>query len=391
LRAEAWWEGDPVQQAYIVGAGKCLPNQPIDNRDLENILGKAEGLSSRIKNRVMAGTGITARYMAIDPETRRQTHSNAQMSAMAVRSIAAQYGLPLEVDLLCCGTSSPDQMVPSHGQMVHGELKLPPLEVHTTAGVCCSGVTAIKHAYLSIISGNARRAIATGSELVSNLFRAENFAIDPSGNLPQEDSPVVAFHSDFLRWVLSDGAGALYLSNEPAPGRQALRIDWIEILSFANQLETCMYCGGQKTDTGELIGWRAVDPKVRQNGGYFKLSQDVRLLNEHIARITISEALPRIRVRRRLQADQIDWFLPHYSSAYFRSIVHDHLVEAGMPIPYDRWFTNLPYKGNTGSASIYLMIEEMLGEGRFKSGDRILCYVPESARFSVGYMHLTVI
>ncbi len=380
-----------MQSVYVVGAGIFLPNQAVKNENLENILGIINGVPSRTKTRIMAGTGITSRHYAIDPETRKQSHTNAEMTALAVRNAAANYQLPLEVDLLCSGSSSPDQMVPSHGLMVHGELKTPAMEVMTASGVCCSGVTALKYAYLSILAGTARRAIATGSELVSNLFRSENLQKEITMRAEDEEKPTLAFQTDFLRWVLSDGAGALYLANEPAPCRHSLKIDWVDIISFAHKLETCMYCGGQKDETGKLVGWREVDPDQRITGGYLNLSQDVRLLNANIANITIDETMPILMDRHGLKPENIDWFLPHYSSSYFRPIVSEHLEKVGFPIPYEKWFTNLTTKGNTGSASIYIMLEELISSGKLKKGDRLLCFIPESARFSVGYMHLTVV
>jgi 3-oxoacyl-[acyl-carrier-protein] synthase-3 len=51
----------------------------------------------------------------------------------------------------------------------------------------------------------------------------------------------------------------------------------------------------------------------------------------------------------------------------------------------------LPYKGNTGSASIFIMLDELFRSGRLQRGERLLCYVPESGRFSTAFMHLTVV
>ena len=67
------------------------------------------------------------------------------------------------------------------------------------------------------------------------------------------------------------------------------------------------------------------------------------------------------------------------------------MLECGFGIPMERWFTNLTHTGNIGSAAIYLILEELMYSGKLKKGDRLLCYVPESARFSVYYMHLTVV
>ena len=67
------------------------------------------------------------------------------------------------------------------------------------------------------------------------------------------------------------------------------------------------------------------------------------------------------------------------------------MSEAGLMIPEERWFTNLRTKGNTGAASIFIMLEEAFNGGRFAPGDRILLMVPESGRFSVSFVHLTCV
>jgi 3-oxoacyl-[acyl-carrier-protein] synthase-3 len=63
----------------------------------------------------------------------------------------------------------------------------------------------------------------------------------------------------------------------------------------------------------------------------------------------------------------------------------------GFAIPAERWFTNLASKGNTGSASIYIILEELFKSGRLRQGQKLLCFVPESGRFAMCYMLLTVV
>ena len=67
------------------------------------------------------------------------------------------------------------------------------------------------------------------------------------------------------------------------------------------------------------------------------------------------------------------------------------LEEIGFPVKEERWFSNLTTKGNTGSASFYIMLEELFSSGKLQKGDRILGMVPESGRFSVGWISLTVV
>jgi 3-oxoacyl-[acyl-carrier-protein] synthase-3 len=60
-------------------------------------------------------------------------------------------------------------------------------------------------------------------------------------------------------------------------------------------------------------------------------------------------------------------------------------------IPEEKWFTNLYTKGNTGSASIFVMLDEFIRLGLAKPGQRILCAVPESGRAMIGFFMLTAV
>ena len=73
-------------------------------------------------------------------------------------------------------------------------------------------------------------------------------------------------------------------------------------------------------------------------------------------------------------------------SDYFAKLMHEK-----MDIPEEKWFTNLPDKGNTGSASFFIILEELFKSGRLKKGETLLCYIPESGRFSISYLQLTVV
>ncbi|HLD95597.1 MAG TPA: 3-oxoacyl-[acyl-carrier-protein] synthase III C-terminal domain-containing protein, partial [Alphaproteobacteria bacterium] len=60
-------------------------------------------------------------------------------------------------------------------------------------------------------------------------------------------------------------------------------------------------------------------------------------------------------------------------------------------IPLEKWFTNLESVGNVGSASPYVMLEELFYSDKIKKGQKILMMIPESARFSFSYVLLTVV
>jgi len=377
---------------YINSVAAFLPNDPVANEDMERILGQVGNRTSRVRKIILRSNQITSRYYAIDPQTGRASHTNAQLTAEAVRSLGEK-GCPLDtVDVLACGTTLPDQLLPNHGVMVHGELGLPPCEVVATAGVCVSGIMALKYGYLSLAAGDMRSAVATGSENVSSILRGYNFSsADEFVAEPAEKIQEVAFAKDFLRWMLSDGAGAVWLSSTANAASPSLKIDWIFQKSYAGQLETCMYAGAEKDPDGSLHGWRSYLPHEWLDESLFVIQQDVKLLNEKIIEYTVTKPLQEIISSGKLTPEAVDWYLPHYSSGFFREKVHAGMKAAGCNIPQEKWFTNLQTKGNTGSASIYIILEELFYSNRLKKGETLLCYIPESGRFSTAFMHLTVV
>lgn len=382
-----------MTQAYINRIAAFLPGEPVGNDDMESVLGQVGDRPSRARRLVLRRNGIKQRYYVLDPQTGRPRWSNAELTAEAVRRLTGDgFGLE-DLDVLACGTSSADQLAPGHGVMVHGELGNPGCEVVSLAGICVSGVAALKYAWMSVLSGQHASAVATGSENTSTYMSARNFTAENEARVAAlEENPEIAFEKDFLRWMLSDGAGAVLLQDRPAAAGPSLRVEWIDIHSYADRMPVCMYAGGDKDAEGAFVPWRHYEsPEAALRESAFALKQDVRLLNEHIVRLTVAEGLRDTLARHPMNAEEIDWFLPHYSSEFFRPQLYDELARSGFEIPYQRWFTNLPEVGNVGSASPFLMLDALFNSDRLQPGQTILCYVPESGRFSTAFMRLTVV
>jgi 3-oxoacyl-[acyl-carrier-protein] synthase-3 len=119
------------------------------------------------------------------------------------------------------------------------------------------------------------------------------------------------------------------------------------------------------------------------------IKQDVRLLGENIVPLG-GRKLKQIFAKKGLKSKDVDHFLPHMSSAFFKSQIYDTLIEIGIEIPYEKWRVNLETKGNVGAGSIYLMIDELFHSGTLNKGEKILLMVPESSRFSYVFGLLTV-
>jgi len=382
-----------MNDVYITLTATALPNEPIGNNEIESVLGLINNKKSRSKKIVLRNNGIKTRYYVIDPKTKEITINNAQLTALAIQNLFTDPTEIKQVDLISAGTTLPDQIAPSHAVMVHGELaNTGYCETVSPSGICLSGFLALKYAYLAIKCDDRQKAVATGSEVLSVILKSERFAIESNLAVQEiKNHPTLAFDKDFLRWMLSDGAGAFCLEKKPRVGQLNLKIHWIKSYSFANELETCMYLGAKKQADGSLLGWNyLVDPMLSEKY-IFNLKQDVKLLNKNIVKYCIGKTLPLLVKETGLTAESIDYFLPHISSMYFYHRVAQQMDEINFHIPQEKWFTNLTSKGNTGAASLFIMVDELVKSKKLTGGEKLLCFVPESGRFSSGFMLLEVV
>lgn len=340
---------------------------------------------------ILRSNAIKTRHYAINPETREMTHTSTELAVEAINDLIRQGMDVNEVSCLACGTSYPDQIMPGQGVMVHGLIpNAPPYEVLTAAGVCVAGMAAMKHAYNAVRTGEHQSSIAVASEAASAIMRGEHFQAEIEQRLLDEAKPEIGFEKDFLRWMLSDGAGAVQLSHQPNKHGLSLKIHWIDLISYANEMPVCMYAGAEIRDE-QFVSWKNVTKEEREAHSLMAVKQDVKLLNENIVRCTVENALLRLIDKYDLKADEIDYFLPHYSSGFFRDKLLDGLKNINFEIPQEKWFTNLESKGNTGSASIYIILQEFLEKFPLQNGQKVLCYIPESGRFSSCFMLLEVV
>jgi 3-oxoacyl-[acyl-carrier-protein] synthase III len=244
-------------------------------------------------------------------------------------------------------------------------------------------MTAMRDAF---ITGTGDCAAAGAGEFSSRWFQPSFYdgtaLIDRRGRLPME--------ADFLRWTLSDGAGAIVVEPEPRPGHASLRIVWIDLTSLAGRFDPCMWAGAALGDDGGLAqAWSHAGPRAAHEPGAMALLQDFARL-KIIIRAWLGVYLEKVD-NGRIVPDRVDWLLCHYSAQSLRREIVDLLKSTKAMIPEEKWFTTLPTTGNVGSASIWVMLDAFLKTGSAIPGDRILCVVPESGRAMVGFMMLEMV
>jgi 3-oxoacyl-[acyl-carrier-protein] synthase-3 len=366
---------DLMTEAYITGVGAYLPGEPVGNDELADRFGDGSPRGAALRRRSLAANGITTRHYAVDGKG-MTVMLNEELAAHAVLRALRDRDLPVAaVRMLATGTTAGDVLVPGFASMVHGRLGGGPMELLSAGGVCASGMAALKAAVSAVRLGEHPVAVAVGSELVS---RSLAVAGDP-GARPD---------TSFLRWTLSDGAGAVVLEPEPRPGGLSLRVDWMHLVSHAHDHPVCMSAGlGEDREPRAGATW--LDRRDAPHDG----KPEVPALRQDMSALP---ALIELGVREfsaLVRAGRIDpgteHVLCHYSAEHFRVKLFDRLRAAGYQPDEQRWFTNLQTAGNTGAASIFVMLEA--ARPRLRPGDRVLLIVPESGRFSLAFAQLTCV
>jgi len=360
-----------MSECFITSTGSYLPGDAIDNESVHRYLGSVIG-EGRVRRRILNANGIQTRHYALD-KNQNATHSLYELAAEAVRDCLSQQPESSNVDYLSAGTTYGPLLAPGLSSLLHDQLSRDgmighPLEINSNSGICSSGAQAFVNAARAVKSGDAGAAVCVGVEQSSVGLKSKAFRT--TYDLPAILRDVRSskwFMSVFLRFMLSDGAGACLLERQPRQQGFSLKVDWTYSRSFANQAPLCMQIQS--------------NPRI--------LSQDIRILAKYMAplsRLAVEGAL----CEHEETLDRYTMVLPHMSSYYFEPTVRKIIAEFSQTREVPFW-TNLRTAGNTGAASIFIMLDEYLKTQPVAAGDRILLFVPESGQFNFVLISLTVV
>jgi 3-oxoacyl-[acyl-carrier-protein] synthase-3 len=360
-----------MTNCYITSTGSYLPGEAVDNENIGQYLGHLmwEG---KVRQKILSANGIESRHYALDKK-QNATHSLYELAAEAVRDCLPQdRDLPV-IDYLSAGTTHAPLLAPGVSSILHDQLNKSnvlshSLEINSNSGICSSGAQAIVNAARAVKSGDAHAALCVGVEQSSMGLKSKAFrtAYDLPAMLKDVRSSKW-FMSVFLRFMLSDGAGAFLVEGRPSEQGLSLKVNWTYSRSFANEAPLCMQIPR--------------DPMI--------LSQDIKTLAKYMAPLS-KKALEGALCEHEETLDSYTMVLPHMSSYYFESAVRKTIAKLSpdREVPY---WTNLRTAGNTGAASIFIMLDEYLKTKPVASGDRLLLFVPESGQFNYVLISLTVV
>ena len=299
----------------IIGTGSYVPAQIVTNDDLSKIV---ETNDQWIRSR----TGIGERRIATDDST-------SDMAAKAAARAIEQAGIdPEEIDLIILATSSPDYCFPNGACEVQAKVGAVNAACFDISSACTGFVFALSTAHAYIFSGLYKTALVIGADLLSKL-------VDWT-----DRSTCVLF---------GDGAGAAVLKAEET--------GIIDMMMGADGTKgdvlacTSRTVGNFLTGTKPELGFMTMDGQE-----VFKFA--VRKVPE-----SVMELLQRTGTKK----EDIKYYVLHQAN--------ERIIEAAarrLKEPMEKFPMTIGQFGNTSTASIPLLLDDMIRKDMLKRGDKII-------------------
>jgi 3-oxoacyl-[acyl-carrier-protein] synthase-3 len=364
----------------VLGSGSYLPGAPVATDQVEEVLGRLDGLNDRLasrldqfRERLLLRSGVQSRHFAIDPHTRRQTETNASLAEKASRqALEAAKMEASEIDLLIFSSPAPDCLTPPTSALLQERLGIQrciEMEIHSN----CTGVPkGIQIALDMLRQGRCAKALVAYSQLSSIFLRSEFY----------NTSHVTLEHLT-LRWMLSDGAGALVLGRDgQGPDRPEMLDAYVESVGVGQTPGMTMELGAQPGP--DLAHLPTPYILAIYEAGRHHLWQDVSKVASQAAELALS-GLRHMLDACHCDADDIAVYILPFPGQHFISDKHRDMARRilGTDIESRAPFLVTEF-GYCGGAASLVQFDRMARAGSFKPGDLVVAYVEESSKWMSG-------
>ncbi len=303
----------------MLGSGRYLPERIVTNQELEQTHGfDPEWILHR--------TGIRERRFAAPHQATSDLCVQAARQCMETCQVD-----PSEVDLLVCGTFTPDMCFPSTGCLVQDRLKLvcPAFDIQAA---CAGFAYALIIGAQFVAAGTSQMALIIGGDCNSRVINPHDLKSFP---------------------LFGDGAGAVLLA--PGEPDQGLISYQLGSDGSGGDLLSRPACGSRIPPTPEVL---------EKHLQY--LTMDGRAVFKWAVR-TLTDSTAAILDHAQLTVDDLRWFVPHQANV---RIIHSASDVLG--IRREMVVKNLDVYGNTSAGSIPIALDELRCQGQIERGDRLL-------------------
>ncbi len=289
----------------IAGTGSYLPERVVTNTELQNRIDTSDEW-------IVSRTGIEARHVAADHELTSDLALQASRRAK-------------DIDLIVVATTTPDMVLPSTACLLQDKLGVRQGTAFDVQAVCTGFIYALTVADKFIASGSHRCALVVGAEVFSRL-------------LDWNDRRTCV--------LFGDGAGAVVLKASDTAG-----ILDSQLQADGSQAHILCVAGG--IAEGKLRG----NPYLEMKGGdVFRFAVQA-----------LDTGARNMLARNRIDADQLDWYIPHQANLRIINAIADKIG-----LRPEQVITTVARHGNTSAASVPLALDTAVRDQRIQPGQLVM-------------------
>ena len=341
----------------ILGSGKYVPGEPVPNAALSRVMDTND---EWIRQRA----GIEQRHFA--PDGCGASDLALPASLAAIKSAGLK---PSDIDYVIFNTMTPDYVLPGSGALLGAKLGIANVPALDLRQQCAAMPFSFQVADGLISVGAARHILLVGAEAHAGFMPWRDWSLlepDATGAASEADFALATEHRG-LSILFGDGAGALVLGKSKFEGH--------------GLLATRVYSDGRLHDA------------LRVEAGGFRhrpyLTHEMLDQNQHIPRMN-GRDLFKAAVQRLPQVvrevcgphvsslDEVDWFIAHQANDRINNAVKEALQLPDHKVP-----SNIARYGNTSSATIPILMDELLRTEQVRRG-QLLCFLALGAGLNWG-------
>lgn len=344
----------------IIGSGQYLPGRPYTNIDLARVMDTTDEW-------VVQRTGIVQRHYCPD---------GVGVSDLAV--IAAQRALeaanrkPEDVDYIIFNTMTPDHVFPGSGSLLSAKLGCVGAPALDLRQQCAAQLFSLQVAQGLLESGAAKCILIAAAEAQATFMPWSDWDI-LEGTTDRKPSPEdwdrATRHRGFAV-IFGDGAGAFVVERSSDDSQGMLALDLKTDGRYVDQLLLPFGFKNRPFVAKSVIEAEKYMP--------YMAGRDVF---KH-AVVKLPASINHACERANVKLDDIDWFVAHQANARINEAIRDRMKIDPAKVP-----SNIERYGNTSTATIPILMDEMIRDGRLKRG-QLVCIFALGAGLHWGSMIL---